>query len=116
MTEMTMKEALKLAIEALRRAEYNADYQDRRIVADMYGKAAKMLRDGGPVVEKHHTGCRCNWCSRYFIDGYDFANHNCGRTASMVNQKVQTVKKWTEREKIEIVVEKSELSYEEIKE
>lgn len=105
-----MKWALELALQAL---DDIVKYYCPVWNVDTYRQAADMLKNGGPVVEKEHVWCRCNWCSRWFVDGYDYANHSCGRTTTMGNQKVTTIKKWTEREKIQIVTEKSESTFEE---
>ena len=90
MIKMTMKEALDLAIESALICSENENL-DRK---NGYKQAAAMLRDGGPVVEKSKR-TRCY-------------NDDC--------QFVPFTKTWTEHEKIEIVVEKSKPTFEEIKE
>jgi hypothetical protein len=74
-------------------------------------QAAAVLRHVGKPVERSHNGYRCNWCSRWFVDGYDYGDHECGRRFTMNNQKLKCTKRWTETPVLKLVIEKSEPVY-----
>lgn len=105
-----MKWALELAIASMENPDAN---WDRRYLA----KAADMLRNGGPVVERAET-ChefKCKTCERFPVSAFQHLESiNCSQCGSDKIENIKTQKHWAEREKIKIVVRKSKPTYEEI--
>lgn len=106
-----MKWALEEAISALTvmDAQYNGKY------GDVYKQAADMLRNGGRVVEhsQRFDGHKCRWCDTYHTSRDD--GDQCVLCGRLLNKKCKWIEYWTEREKIQIVIEKTEPTFEEIK-
>lgn len=106
-----MKWALELAIASMENPDAN---WDRKYLE----KAADMLKNGGPMVEKmiETTGPKCKKCNTINQWG-DHKCSECGNEIWIGGTCVHTkcIKRWTEREKIKIVTEESKPTFEEIK-
>lgn len=103
-----MKWALELAIASMKNPDVN---WDRKYLA----KAADMLRNGGPVVEKSKSekAQKCPECGALYWWNVDVCK-KCSCIIAVHYVEVDAFEHWTEREKIQIVTEKSEPTFEEI--
>lgn len=110
-----MKWALELALQTL---DDIVKYHCPVGSMDTYRQAADMIRHGGPVVEKIDISheFRCKKCGVFPVSALQaLESINCSQCYSDKIENVETKKQWTEREKIKIITEKSEPTFEEIK-
>lgn len=107
-----MKWALELAIETFQKLEivWKNNLEER----ETYRQAADMLRNGGPVKEKRSkaTCYKCECGKLYKRQSYC---PECTMSAYPHSTTITAKKRWTECEKIQIITEKSEPAFEEIK-
>lgn len=107
---MTEKRDLKWALEYMQdlAASAHHKYGDKKAK-----QAADMLRNGGPVVEKSER-VKMVWCKKCDLPYFGEKKRcDCGHRGYC--EHIVVNRKWTEREKIQIVTEKSEPTFEEIK-
>lgn len=104
-----MKWALEEAISALTvmDAQYNGKY------GDVYKQAADMLRNGGPVVEKK-SKAKCYKCECGKLYKRQSYCPECTMSAYPHTKTITARKYWTEQEKLNAFIEKSEPTFEEI--
>lgn len=112
---MTEKRDMKWALEYMQDLAASAYHK----YGDENAKlAANMLRNGGPVVDITKT-ChefKCETCGRFPVSAFQYLESmNCSQCGADKIKNVKTKKHWTEREKIQIVTEKSEPTSREIK-
>ena len=109
--EMTIEEALELAVESLNsRAKNLSDmpYSNLSSSARKYESAAAVLRQIGEPVERSEVVKRCVFCSRKLHTSVRMCHH-CGW--SNENAKYQT-KSWTETPVLKRAIKKSAPVYE----
>lgn len=109
--ERDLQWALNLAIDYMN-TQYNPPTMGN---SDELRQAAQMLREGGPVLEKNLPGRKIRKCKKCgTLNGWNFTWCGCGCLIANYHYVVSADVHWTERQKIKIVTERSEASFEEV--